>query len=108
MNLFLERWKSLRSERIAVDEGPRVSYQSRHVPDQLVRSAHLVARGEIRKVWRRSSQRFLRPIRKRGEKMLQKSSRFSHLFGSSAHAPSIARSACVIPVLFPGGIVLVT
>lgn len=107
MHFLAEAAQSFGRELSSMKHCTRVSHQSCHVPDQLMRRAHFTARVVIREIVRCAAQRFLRSICECGEKMLKKSSRFVHWCGFAAHAPSIARSCSVIPVLLPGGIVAV-
>src|SRR5205809_435069 len=99
MHLVAEAAQSFRREFSSIKHRSRISHQSCHVPDQLVRRAHLVAGVIVREIIRCATQRLLRTIRERGEKMLKQSSRFVHWCGFAAQAPSMARSCWVIPVL---------
>src|SRR5262249_4789181 len=64
----------LRSRDSGLEESAGIANQTCHVPDQLMGRAYVGSGAEIHKRIRRSTQRFLRPIGKRSQKMFQQSS----------------------------------
>jgi hypothetical protein len=70
-NLLLQTGQRRRRVVAAAQHGARVADQPGHVPEQLVRRAHVGPRAELAEAGGRAAQRFLGAVRQCGQEVLQ-------------------------------------
>jgi len=78
LNFRFERIQPLGDEIATVEKRARVADHAGHVPQQLMWSANVFRRAEIRIACRCATHRLLRAIREGSEKMPQELARFRH------------------------------